>query len=106
MGEWSCTVCGRVGNNSVQCAGCSGWVHKRCIDVKGSLARVENIFVCKVCERADDGEDNVVHENMDLGNGVNLEIVGKYCYLGGYVKWRWRSGFCICSEGALRMEEV
>ena len=82
MGEWSCTVCGRFENNSVRCTGCSGWVHKRCIDVKGSLARVEDIFVSKVCERADDGEDNVVHENMDLGNGVHLENVGKFCYLG------------------------
>ena len=37
-------------------AGCSGWIHKRCTNVKGSLARVEDAFVCKVCERADDGE--------------------------------------------------
>ena len=66
MGEWSCTVCGRFENNSVRCTGCSGWVHKRCIDVKGSLARVEDIFV----------------SNMDLGNGVHLENVGKFCYLG------------------------
>ena len=36
--------------------GCSGWIHKRCTNVKGSLARVEDAFVCKVCERADDGE--------------------------------------------------
>ena len=35
-----------------------------------------------MCERADDGEDNVVNESMDLGNGVDLENVGKFCYLG------------------------
>ena len=46
MGEWSCTVCGKgVGDNSVRCTGCSGWIHKRCIDVKRSLARVEDTFV-------------------------------------------------------------
>ena len=50
--------------------------------MKSSLARVEDIVVCKVCERADDGEDNVVHENMDLGNVLHLENVGKFCYLG------------------------
>ena len=84
MWKWSCTVCGKgvAWNNSVRCTGCSGWVHKRCIDVKGSLAIVEDTFVCKVCERADDGEDNVVDESMDLGNGVHLENVEMFCYLG------------------------
>ena len=43
---------------------------------------VEDTFVCKVCERADDGEDNVVDESMDLGNGVHLENVEMFCYLG------------------------
>ena len=91
MGKWSCTVCEKVGNTSVRCTCCSGWDQKRCIDVKGSLARVEDIFVCKVCERADDGEDNVVNESMDLGNGVHLENVGNVgvqisyfdCFLSG-----------------------
>ena len=59
-----------------------GWVHKRCSGVKGSLARVEDTFVCKVCERAGDGEDSDVDESMDLGNGVHLENVRKFCYLG------------------------
>ena len=50
--------------------------------MKGSLARVEDTFVYKVCERADHGEDNDVDESMDLGNGVHLENVAKFCYLG------------------------
>ena len=49
--------------------------------MKRSLARVEDTFVCKVCERADDGENNVVDKSMDLGNGVHLQNVGKFCYL-------------------------
>ena len=64
----------------MQCTDCSGWVHKQCTDVKGSLARVEDTFACKVF--ADDREDNGVDESMDLGNGVHLENVGKFCYLG------------------------
>ena len=72
-------ACGKgVGDNSVRCTDCSGWVH----NVKGSLARIEDTFVHKVCERADDGEDNDVDENMNLGNGVYLKNVGKFCYLG------------------------
>ena len=64
----------------MQCTDCSGWVHKQCTDVKGSLARVEDTFACKVF--ADDREGNGVDESMDLGNGVHLENVGKFCYLG------------------------
>ena len=43
----------------------------------------------KVCERADDREDNGIDESMDMGNGmdmgnrVHLENDGKFCYLGG-----------------------
>ena len=49
--------------------------------------------MCKVtCERADDGEDNDVDESMDLGNGVHLENVGKFCYLGDmHAEWGWTS---------------
>ena len=39
------------------------------------------VHVCKV-KRADDAEDNGVDEIMDLGNGVHLEDVGKFRYLG------------------------
>ena len=42
--------------HSIKCTGCSGWVHKRCSGVKGSLVRVEDMFVCKMCERAGDEE--------------------------------------------------
>ena len=62
--------------------GCSGWVHKRCSGVKGSLVRAKDMFICKTCERAGDEEDRNVEESLDLGNGVHLENVGKFCYLG------------------------
>ena len=72
-------------NSSIRCTGCSGWVHKRCSGVKGSLARVVDTFVCKVCERAEDAEDTDADEGMDLGNGVCIENVRKFCYLGDMV---------------------
>ena len=38
--------------------------------------------MCKMCEREGDEEDRNVEESLDLGNGVHLENVGKFCYLG------------------------
>ena len=74
-GKWPCTVCGKgVGMNSIRCTECSGWVHKQCSGVKGSLVRAEDMFVCKTCGN--------VEESLDLGNRVHLENVGKFCYLG------------------------
>ena len=37
---------------------------------------------CEGFLRADDREGNGIDESMDLGNGVHLENVGKFCYLG------------------------
>ena len=46
------SVCGKgVGSNSIRCTGCSGWVHKRCSGVKGSLVRAEDTFVQDVRKR-------------------------------------------------------
>ena len=37
-GEYPCSVCRKgVGSNSIYCAGCSHWVHKKCSGVSGSL---------------------------------------------------------------------
>ena len=44
-----------------------------------------------------------VEESLDLGNGVHLEKIGKFCYLGDMPNG---GGFCICGKGALHMEEV
>ena len=45
-----CRVCRkRVGVNSIHCTTCGYWVHGRCSGVQGSLARVAQGFVCKVC---------------------------------------------------------
>ena len=45
-----CSVCGkRMGVNSIHCTTCGYWVHRRCSGVQGSLARVAQGFVSKVC---------------------------------------------------------
>ena len=51
--------------------------------MKGSLARVVDMFVCKLCEKAEDGEYSDVDESMILNNGVHLVNVTKFCYKGG-----------------------
>ena len=44
-----CSVCRkRVGVNSIHCATCGYWVHRRCSGVRGSLARVAQSYVCSV----------------------------------------------------------
>ena len=50
--------------------------------MKGFLITVEDMFICKTCERAGDEENRNVEESLDLANRVHLENVGKFCYLG------------------------
>ena len=39
--RWSCGVCGTgVDSNSVQCASCHKWIHKKCSGIKGSMYKV------------------------------------------------------------------
>ena len=48
--EDPCSVCGkRVVVNSIHCATCGYWVHGQCSGLRGSLVRVAQGFVCKVC---------------------------------------------------------
>jgi len=57
------------------------WVHKKCSDVKGKLMATNVAFVCRKCVRG--VQDVAVRiESLDIGNGVVLEKVGKFCYLG------------------------
>ena len=56
--------------------------------MKGSLVRAEDTFLCRTCERAGDEEDRNVEESLDLGNGVHLENVGKFCYLSDMLNER------------------
>ena len=44
FGEW-------VSYNSIQCAKCQRWVHRRCSDVprQVSLLSCRDVFVCRIC---------------------------------------------------------
>ena len=83
-GKLPCGVCkNEVGNNSVLCHGCKKLIHKRRIGVKGSLRNASQLFICRCC-KADspitDGLSTGLH--LDIGNGISLEKVDKFCYLG------------------------
>ena len=48
-GKCPCAICSKgVGNNSVRCAKCKIWVHKKCSGVKGRLNADSN-HQCKKC---------------------------------------------------------
>jgi len=81
--KWPCAVCKKgVGRNSIQCTGCLKWVHKRCSGVKEILTAVSATFICTTCLRGPKVDDVKRNEGLDIGNGVVLEKVDKFCYLG------------------------
>ncbi|MBJ5468736.1 hypothetical protein JGG40_23790 [Salmonella enterica subsp. enterica serovar Derby] len=85
MGKWRCGVCRKgVGRNSLQCTNCLKWVHKRCSQMKGKLATASLTFICAKCtgQVADCDKGD---ERFDIGNGVSLEKVERFCYLGDMV---------------------
>ena len=70
-GKYSCSVCRKgVGSNSIYCAGCSHWVHKKCSGVIGSL---------KSPARPIDGRP---HNELLLMQDKKLDVVDSFCYLG------------------------
>ena len=83
-GKWPCGVCKKgVGNNWILCHGCKKWIHKRCSGVKGSLHNASQSFICRCCKvdrPIKDGLNTDLH--LDIGNGVSLGKVDKFCYLG------------------------
>ena len=63
--------------NSIYCATCGYWVHGQCSEVRGSLARVAQGFVCKVCRCGRrQAADEFHFEDLEL------ECVGEFAYLG------------------------
>ena len=67
-------VCAKdVRSNSVKYRECSVRLQKRCSGGKISLSMVGDMFVCKLCQTARDGDGSDVQESMVLGNGVYLD---------------------------------
>jgi len=78
-GRCPCVVCGRgVGDNSIQCAICQKWIHRKCNGIKGSMCKVMKTFVCRGCMNPVTGTG---HTSVDIGVNANLELVVKFCYL-------------------------
>ena len=65
---------------SILCHGCKKWIHKRCSGVKGSLPNASQSCICRCSKPITDGLNTDLH--LDIGNGVSLEKVDKFCYLG------------------------
>ena len=75
--KYPCSVCGkRVGRNSVQCAKCQHWMHKRCSGAHGSLTQ-EKDFTCKKCKPGVLFEDENTKINLD---GDKIEVVSRFSY--------------------------
>jgi hypothetical protein len=80
--KYPCGVYGKgVGRNSLQYTSCENWIHKRCSGVKGSRQKASAFFECRTCKERTQ-VTNIAKQNVDIGNGVKVEKVGKFCYLG------------------------
>ena len=83
-GKCPCGICGKgVGSNSIKCTSCEAWIHKRCSGISGKLQNVGN-YRCKKCV-GDIPVQPVELKEISLGNGLQLECVGKFCYLGDMI---------------------
>ena len=71
-GKYPCSVCRKgVGSNSIYCAGCSHWVHKKCSGVIGSLKSNPD-YRCSRCKGTARPIDGRPHMNGFL---CNLSVI-------------------------------
>jgi len=78
--RWPCGVCNKgVGSNSLQCASCQKWVHKKCSGRKGSMSKVAKSFICRGCLNL---VTSAGRTSVDIGASAKLESVNKFCDLG------------------------
>ena len=81
-GEYPCSVCRKgVGSNSIYCAGCSHWVHKKCSGVLGSLKSNPD-YRCSRCKGTARPIDGRPHNEWLLVQDKKLDVVDSFCYLG------------------------
>jgi hypothetical protein len=81
-GKWPCGVCKKgVGSNSLKCTANNHWVHRKCSGIRGELAAVADTYICPACERGSDNRPEVP-TSITVCQGVDIDVVGKFCYLG------------------------
>ena len=82
-GRFPCAECRKgVGVNSIACARCGDWVHKRCSGLKCSLNTVVG-FECRRCVEGTGHEE--VKREIEIEHVGKLECVDKFCYLGDMI---------------------
>ena len=80
-GKYLCSVYRKgVGSNSIYCAGCSHWVHKKC-SVIGSLKSNPD-YCCSRCKGTACPIDGRPHNECLLVQDKKLDVVDSFCYLG------------------------
>ena len=67
----------KEGVNSIHCATCGYWVHRCCSGVQGSVARVAQGFMSKMCTARGRKAADELHFK-----DVKLECVCEFAYLG------------------------
>ena len=78
-----------VGSNSIYCAGCSHWVHKKCSGVTGSIKSNPD-HRCSRCKGTARPIDGRPHNEWLLMQDKKLDVVDSFCYLGDTIgAGRW-----------------
>ena len=81
-GEYPCSVCRKgAGSNSIYCAGCSHWVHKKCSGVNGSLKSNPD-YRCSRCKGTARPIDGRPHNEWLLMQDKKVDVVDSFCHLG------------------------
>ena len=64
------------------CHSCKKWIHKRCSGLKGSLLKARQSFIFRYWNLGRPIADGINTDlDLDIGNGVSLEMLDKFCYL-------------------------
>ena len=83
-GKFPCGVCNKgVGINSIECASCHAWIHRRCSGIIGKLKPASD-YCCSKCRGGNPGRSDVLQQ-ISLEVGQDLECVDKFCYLGDVI---------------------
>ena len=82
-GEYPCSVFRKgVASNSIRCAECLSWVHKRCSGISGKLKSTTDFHCSRCLEGENDLFQSVLLEEVVIEPNVKLECVTKFCYFG------------------------
>ena len=95
-GKYPYSVCRKgVVSNSIYCAGCSYWVHKKCSGVIGSLKSNPD-YRCSRCKGTARPIDGRPHNEWLLVQDKKLDVVDSCCYLGDTIgECYYKNSICV-----------